>query len=63
MQTVPLFEQFCCIGVLPGTLEHPRLCELEMEQVRMMTTGCKLTLSSKARERAKANTETRKELA
>ena len=62
-QTVPLFEQLCCIGLLPETLEHPRLCELEMGQVRMMTTRCKLTLSRKVRERAKANTETRKELA
>ena len=38
-QTVPLFEKLC----------HPRPCQLEMEQVRMMTTGCKSTLSRKAR--------------
>ena len=55
MHTVPLFEQFCCNGViLPETLEHPRPCQLymeqEMEQVGMMTTGCKSTLSRKARE-------------
>ena len=33
-------------------LDHPRPCQLEMEHLRMMTTGCKLTLSRKARRRA-----------
>ena len=42
MQTVPFFEQLCCNGVvLLEIVEHPRPCQLEMEQVRMMTTGCK----------------------
>ena len=64
MHTVPLFEQFCCNGViLPETLERPRQCRLEMEQemeqVGMMTTGCKSTLSRKAKGRAKANTKIR----
>ena len=64
MQTLPPFEQLCFGGViLPETLEHPRPCQLEMEQVRMMTTGCKSTLSRKAKGRAKANTQSRKELA
>ena len=62
--TVLLFEQLCCDGVtLPGTLERIRPCQLEMEQVLMMTTGCKSTLSRKARGRTKANTKTRKEIA
>ena len=62
--TVPLFEQICCNGVaLPETLEQIRPCQLEMGQVRMMTTGCKLSLSRNVRERAKANTKTRKEIA
>ena len=63
MPTVPLFTQLCCNSVIiTETLEHPRPCQLEMEQVRMMTTGCKSTLSRKARGRTKANTKTRKEL-
>ena len=47
--TVPLFEQLCCNGVtLPETLERIRPCQLEMERAQMMT-GCKSTLSRKAR--------------
>ena len=62
--TVPLFEQLCCNGVtLPETLEQIRPCQLEMEQVRMMTTGCKSALSRKVTRRAKANTKTRMEIA
>ena len=50
MPTVPLFTQLCCNSVIiTETLEHPRPCQLEMEQV--MTTGCKSTLSRKARGR------------
>ena len=61
MQTVPLSEQLCCnVVAILENLERPRPCQLEMEQVRMMTTGCKSTLSRKARKRAKANTNTRK---
>ena len=61
--TVPLFEQPCCNGVtLPETLERIRPCQLEMERAQMMT-GCKSTISRKARRRAKANTTTRKEIA
>ena len=59
-----IFEQLCCNGVtLPDTLEQIFSSQLEMEQVWMMTTGCKSTLSRKARGRAKANTKTRKEIA
>ena len=51
----------CCNGViLPETLEQPRPCQLEMEQVGMMTTGCKSTLSRKARGWTKANTKSKK---
>ena len=54
MPTVPLFEQLCCNGVtLPKTLEQILQCQLELEQVRMMTTGCKSTLSRKARGKGK----------
>ena len=61
--TVPLFEQLCCDGVtLPETSERIPPCQLEMERAQMMT-GCKLTLSRKARGRAKANTKTRREIA
>ena len=45
------------------TLEHPRRCQLEMQQVRTMTTGCKSTPSRKGEGRAKANSKTIKELA
>ena len=41
-----------CVAMVllsPEALEHPRPRQLEMEQVRMMTTGCKSTLSRKAR--------------
>ena len=38
------------------------LCQLEMGRVQMMT-GCKLTLSRKARERAKVKNNTREEIA
>ena len=42
VQTVPLFEQLCCNGVIrPAILEHPRPCQLEME-LRMMTRGWKV---------------------
>ena len=58
--TVPLFVAM--VLLFPETLEQLRLCQLEMEQVRMMTTGCKSTLSRKARGRAKANTKTRKDI-
>ena len=61
--TVPLFEQLFCNGLtLPETLVRIRPCQLEMERARMMT-GCKSTLSRKARGRAKTNTKSRKELA
>ena len=47
--TVPLFEQLCCNGVsLPEILERIQPCQLEMERVQMMT-GCKPSLSRKAR--------------
>ena len=47
--TVPLFEQLCCNGVtLPENLERIRPCQLEMERAQMMT-GCKPSLSRKAR--------------
>ena len=47
--TVPLFEQLCCNGVtLSEPLERIRPCQLEMERAQMMT-GCKSTLSGKAR--------------
>ena len=53
----------CCSGVTPlETLERIRPRHLEMERVQMMT-GCKLTLSSKVRERAKVKTNTREEIA
>ena len=42
--------------------ERIQPCQLEMERAQMMT-GCKSTLSSKARRRAKAKTNTRKEIA
>ena len=59
--TVLLFEQLCCNGVTrPETLERIRPCQLEMEHAQMMTTGCKSTLSRKARRRAKAKTRTNK---
>ena len=62
--TVPLFEQLCCnVVILPEALKQIRLCQLEMEQMRMMTTGYKSIPSRKARGRAKANTKTRKEIA
>ena len=62
--TVPLFEQLCCNGgTLPEALERIRPCQLEMEQAQMMTTGCKSTLSRKARGRAKANTKSIKRIA
>ena len=55
---MPLFEQLCWSGVtLPGTLERIRPCQLEMKRAQMMT-GCKSTLSRKAR--AKANTTSQK---
>ena len=44
------------------TLERIRPCQLEMERAQMMT-GRKSTLSRKARERVKANTKSRKEIA
>ena len=44
------------------TLEQTRQCQLEMEQARMMTTGCKSTLK-RGKGRAKANIKTRKEIA
>ena len=51
------------LGVTPlETLERVQPRHLEMERVQMMT-GCKLTLSRKARRRAKANSKTRKEIA
>ena len=54
---------FCYNGVvIPETLEDHRPCQLEMGQVRMMTTGRKSTLSRKVTGKAKANTQTRKEL-
>ena len=38
-------RQTCCSGVTPlETLERIRPCQLEMEQVQMMTTRCKLTI-------------------
>ena len=56
--------QLCCNGVIfLENLEHLRPCQLKMEQVRMMTSGCKSTLSKKAKGRAKANTKTRKDVA
>ena len=63
MPTVPLFAQPCCSGVTPlETLERIRPRHLEMERAQMMT-GCKSTLSRKARERAKLKTDTREEIA
>ena len=62
-QTVHLFEQLCCNGVYPATLEHLQPCQVGLEQVRVMTTGCKSTVSTKAWERVKANTQIRKSLA
>ena len=57
---VPLFEQLCwCYS----SRFFRASSTVEMEQVWMMTTGCKSTLSRKARTIAKANTKTRKELA
>ena len=53
-------NSFCFNGViLPKTLERIRPCQLEMERAQMMT-GCKSTLSRKARGRAKANTTIQK---
>ena len=62
---VPLFEQVCCNGVTPPEILERirRPCQLEMEQAQMMTTGCKSTLSRKARRRARANTKIRMEIA
>ena len=40
------------------TLERVPLCQLEMEQVRMMTTGCKLTLSSNGKHQNQKGTRT-----
>ena len=40
-------------AILPETSEHHRPCQVDMEQVRMMTTGCKSTLSRRARENQK----------
>ena len=63
MPTAQLFAQPCCSGVtLLETLERIRPRHLEMERVQMMT-GCKTTLSRKARERAKVKTNTREEIA
>ena len=46
-------DQLCCNGVTrPETLEQIRPCQLAVERVRMMTTGCKSTLSREARWRA-----------
>ena len=60
--TAQLFVQPCCSGVTPlETLERIRPWQLEMERAQMMT-GCKSTLSRKARRRAKANTKSRKEI-
>ena len=60
MKTVPLFEQLCRNGVVvPQTLEHFRPCQLEMEQVRMLTTGCKSTLSRMSKRRQKGQHQNR----
>ena len=51
-----------CSGVTSlETLERIRQCHLEMERVQMMT-GCKLTLSTKVREKAKVKTNIREEI-
>ena len=52
-----LSNSFVAMVFLLETLEHPRPCQLEMEQVRMNRTKCKSTLRRKALGRAKASTE------
>ena len=61
---VPLFEQLGCIDFLiADNLEHVWQCQVDMEQVRMMTIACMSTLSRKAMGRATVNTISTKDVA